>query len=358
MLKKLIIYTNNQARYTLGYDQHNDLSYFFHESRDNFYGGIFFTRVTKFIQQNRLAFIDYMENNKQKCSSGVLNWPQNLTNLQSGTSLICQMTWPGDSNKQAKFSSDVKYLGKYVILLSQTTKHYFSKDVIKTNELVSLAQKYTGRGIIFRSAINGLDNLDLVIQEIILLNKQKVEVESSAVNLSMPKQLMVGTSNYMGLLRNLELSDELVIEVNDESIFNSIKPYVDLWQIDCLDFKPKLQIELPDNLINRNNPFSITVHNINLLIHNLSGINLIDVNGLGSKLTFYKINYLAIDEIVKQIKLLDLTGIILIDFIKNMTIREEEQLCQKLTDLLVDDWRQNIVLGFTKAGITEIIRNK
>ena len=75
-------------------------------------------------------------------------------------------------------------------------------------------------------------------------------------------------------------------------------------------------------------------------------------------LSFYKINYLAIDEIIRQIKLRDLTGIILVDFIKNMSIKNQEQLTDKMTRMLINDWRHTKILGFSKAGIFELIRNK
>ena len=101
-----------------------------------------------------------------------------------------------------------------------------------------------------------------------------------------------------------------------------------------------------------------TFQGITLEINQLSGINLIDINSQDTNLAFYQVNYLAIDVIIHQIWLRDLTGIILIDFIKNMSLSEQQKIVNKLTSILSKDWRKSDVLGFTRAEICEIIRSK
>ena len=84
--------------------------------------------------------------------------------------------------------------------------------------------------------------------------------------------------------------------------------------------------------------------------------NIIDVNGANSALAFFKVNYLALDEIIRQIRLRDLTGIILLDLIKNMTLEQQQIITNKLKQALAHDFRNTKILGFTKAELVEIIR--
>ena len=155
----------------------------------------------------------------------------------------------------------------------------------------------------------------------------------------------------MQLLREARLSPSIEIYTNDEVIFDHLEPYLDLWLLDTIHLDRALTANPMDKLPKDYAEFGLE-------IHKLSGINLIDINSKSAPLNFYQVNYLAIDEIVRQIWLQDLTGIILLDFIKNMSVEENHKLLAKLNGYLENDWRKNQVLGFTRAGICEIIRNK
>ena len=357
MLAKLeIIYDNDQVQ-SRGYLDNGDLAYCLHESFVfDSKEAVYIARIERINSKNKLAFINY-ENGK----TGVINLASSKSSkLQAGAYLLCQMNWAGDENKLPKFTKSIKLVGRFIILLPDTDKHYFAKDLLDKTRLNDLSNKYNQIGLIFRSQINNLADLSVVDAEINFFTKQLDLINhalKNSVGLIIPP-----TYKFMQLLRGVEFTDNFEIVTNNQQIFDVLHPYLDLWLIDSISLDPascvipaKARIQDSNKLF----PNKITTaQGISLEINQLSGINLIDINSVDTNLTFYQVNYLAIDEIIRQIWLRDLTGIILIDFIKNMSLSEQQKIVDKLTGILNKDWRKTDILGFTRAQICEIIRSK
>lgn len=354
MINKIEIYEYKKAKsiYIMAYNSQNSLEYFLREDilpvTQN--EAIYLTKVSALNKGNKTAFVNYTDNRE-----GFLNISKN-NNLQNGSLVVSQVKWLGNNEKQVKLSDSILFIGKYVIL-TQNIGHTYSCDKSKFNQLNSISDKYKDYGIIFRTSINDLTDIKLVRQELELLIEKMHSVQQKLRSTSKVTCVYSGTPLYMQVLRSLKLDENLEIVTNSEAVFNQIKPYVDLWQINQMVFTTKFIVGL-NNILGKININDITHDNFSLEIHQLSGINLIDINSKASKLSFYQVNYLALDEIIYQIKLRDLTGIILLDLIKNMTDSEKTNITAKLGLLLRDDWRKNKCLGFTNAGMFEIIRNK
>jgi ribonuclease G len=350
LIHKIIIYRQDKQIFTLGYNLNGHLEYFLIDELAPLTEAIFLAKVKFIHSQNKLAFIEYTEG-----KTGAINLSKELA-LQAGSLIPCQMTWAGDEGKKAKFSSQLKFVGKYVILADRNSQP-FAKVLHNSEYLTLLQAKYLNQGLVFRSATHKLADLSAVEEEIQQLVRLKELVQAAKTKFSNPIQLTSGAPKYMLLLRNVSYTEDLTILVNDEAVFERLLPYVELWQIDQLSLDESIRLDI-DELLQPLIDYLVVTESAKLSIHKLSGINLIDVNSRDINLDFYKINYLAIEEIVRQIKLRDLTGIILIDFIKNMTLKQQRELTQKLIALFVSDWRLSKVLGFTQAGICEIVRNK
>jgi ribonuclease G len=359
MVDKLIIQAleETDTAYMVGYSKDSKPEYFikYSISLSSTLESIFLAKVVDINNKNKTAFVNYSED---KIGFVNLNQSKNQ-NLQKGSQLSCQLTWLGDDSKLAKLEDNINFVGRYVILVNRNI-HKFACD--KTLEIREIANKYLDYGVIFRSSINSLTDLSIVDDELQQLINKMDEVLRISISKSSVQCLEQGLPFYLQVLRNLRYSEEIHIITNCQSVFDNILPYMDLWQIDQLTIDKRLQTDIVslNNLVHQN---IISHNNYSLEIHKLSGINLIDINsGAGypgtSKLSFYQVNYLAIEEIVRQIKLRDLSGIILLDFIKNMTFAEKQQIYNRLEMLFKDDWRHVRLLGFTNAEIFEIIRNK
>jgi Rne/Rng family ribonuclease len=341
MLSKIIIYTDKQNSYTFAYNSSSQLEYYLVDSLESNSQGVFLAKITNIQSRNNLAWINY-----EFDKVGVINLPKGHS-LQNGSKIVCQMTSIGSHSKMPKLSQEIKLAGKYVVLLPALKTHHYANSLIEHQKLDEISKKYKDIGLIFRSSINSLTDLKVVEAEILLLS-------SKLVAIAKPSTLgcvLDGIPNYIELL--YKYSEGLNIVTNSNKIFDSLKSCIDLWGIDELSLDS--DIDKPNIELNN---VAVTSNGIKLNIHKLSGINLIDIDSGSSNLSFYQVNLLAIDDIVKQIKLHDLSGIILIDFIKNMSNKECLILSDKIKKLFQDDWRRNKVLGFTKAGLCEIIRSK
>ena len=341
MLSKIIIYANKENCYTFAYGSSSKLEYYLEESLESNSQGIFLAKITNIQSKNNLAWVNY-----EKDKVGVINLPKGH-GLQSGSKIVCQMTSSGSQGKMPKFTNEIRLAGKYVVLLPTLKTHNYAYCLFECQKLADISNKYKHIGLIFRSAINSLIDLNVVEEEILLLSR-KLEAIGKQSTLG---RLLDGIPNYIELL--YKYSEGTNVVTNSDKIFDHLIPYIDLWSIDELSLYGNLDI--PDIQVSNQ---VIMTNGIRLNIHKLSGINLIDIDSGSSNLSFYQVNLLAIDNIVKQIKLHDLNGIILIDFIKNISYNESLILFDKIKKLLQDDWRRNKVLGFTKAGICEIIRSK
>ncbi len=360
MLNKICIYEENDKLYTFAYNAAMELEYILQESTVAVLESIYLAKIKSVMSANNLAFVNY-----QNKSAGLLNL-DSKDKLQAGSQILCQMNWRGDGEKLPKFSSQIKHVGRYVILLHQprngAVKHAFSKQLKNQTDLAKISQKYSIHHLIFRSSCDKVaaNNYNLIEAEINSLVEQDNKIHL-ALQCGSTGNIIAGVADYFRLVRSLEFSSELSIFTNNADVFAKLKPYVDMWQIDNLNLDPDLTPSLYENDVRQSLASQqkiVSKHGGNFICHKLSGINLIDINSDKTQSDFYTLNYLLCEELVATIKLQDLCGIILIDFVKNMSIKQQDNIINKLSSLLINDWRKSTVLGFTNAGICEIIRSK
>lgn len=95
----------------------------------------------------------------------------------------------------------------------------------------------------------------------------------------------------------------------------------------------------------------------NILIECLSTATFIDINSATSKMSFLEINIEAVEEIFHQIRLRNISGIIIIDFLK-MNKEEQTKLFSIIKSKITEDINYLSLYGFTKLGMYELTRSK
>ena len=101
-----------------------------------------------------------------------------------------------------------------------------------------------------------------------------------------------------------------------------------------------------------------------LIIEKTEALTVIDVNtgkftgSLSREETMYKTNLEACEEIARQLKIRDIGGIIIVDFIDLHKKKYKENLIKKLEEALKSDKRKSEVLGITRLGLVEIARRR
>ena len=101
-----------------------------------------------------------------------------------------------------------------------------------------------------------------------------------------------------------------------------------------------------------------------LIIEPTEALTVIDVNTGKAELksnkeeTFYKINIEAAHEVARQLKIRNISGIIIVDFISMRNKENEQILLNKMNEILKYDYSRCIAVDITKLGLMEITRKK
>jgi len=112
------------------------------------------------------------------------------------------------------------------------------------------------------------------------------------------------------------------------------------------------------------NPEVIADSGVTLVIDQTEALTVIDVNSSGftGKMNqhqfAYKVNRLAVDEIARQIRLRNLSGMIIIDFLRMKDKKEKNKIINQLRNRLKDDPTRSEVYGFTDLGLLELTRKR
>lgn len=342
-LDKVIILECDATIYSLGYIK-NKLMYFLSDKKNEYSEAVYNAKIVRYNHHNRSAFVEYLPN-----IFGYVNLAQKL--VQLGSVIQVQSKWLGDESKQTKLMTDIVLVGKYVILrqgcgvvYSKTSVSY--KDILLTN-LEEIAKRYK---IIWRSNINSEAIASLA----------KLELDELLLSFSnLATNNYLGVSNYLKILRSFNLQQCGVI-INSQEVLKQLKTKETLWQLDCIKFDQSLNVEelLKPALAMIENKDVILNSGVKLIVHKLSGINLIDIDSNTSHLDNSKLSKLVLSDLVWLIKLHNMLGIILIDFPKNLDIKIQEWINLEMNRLLEHDITNSKILGFTKAGLYEIIRYK
>ena len=295
--------------------------------------------------------------------------------IKPNQKLLVQIKKDSNDKKGARVSTHINLPGKYIVLMPNTSFITVSQkieDKAEQERLINLVKKYIGKenGAIIRTSavkkekelIHDIEDLERKWKKIREKYEQVVKqnnkesliyeaeniLEKMIIDLSNEKIENIVTNNekqYAQLLDEKNKSDELV---NTKIILEN-KDVLDIY-----DIKKQLE-KLPNRKIWLKCGGFIT-------IDKTEALTAIDVNtgkytgNRNLEQTLYKVNEEATVEIAKQLRLRDIGGIIIIDYI-DMKKQENKDKIQKLLEQrLKFDRAKTQVEGFTKLDLMEMTR--
>lgn len=283
--------------------------------------------------------------------------------------VLVQVQKDSNDKKGARTTTHIKLTGKYIILLPQTTIVTISQkiqDETEKNRLIDIVKKNIpeNMGAIIRTdatkksenvIINDLQNLQKQWEKI-YKNYEKAECK--------PQLLYKSPSIVEKIILDLPLEKIESIVVNDKEAYNEIKQVINS-QIDLkieenVDLINKYELE---NQIEKSKQRKVWLNCGGFItIDPTEALVAIDVNSgkyTGKSTleeTVYKVNYEATLEIAKQLRLRDIGGIIIIDYIDMKNQEHKEKIKQLLKETLKQDRAKTQVEGFTKLNLMELTR--
>lgn len=297
--------------------------------------------------------------------------------LQVGDEILVQITKEPISTKGPRLTAEVTIAGRYLVLVPFSDKISLSQKIKSNTERTRLKQlvqsiKPQNFGVIIRTVAEGKKVAELD-NELKTLVKCWDEAMLRVQRAKVPSLVNAETSRTVAVLRDLFNPSFKNIYVNDKETYAEIENYVRLIAPEKRDIIKLYTGELPifDNFaitkqIKSSFGRTIAIKNgAYLIIDHTEALHVIDVNsGNRSKgITdqegnAVETNLAAAEEIAHQLRLRDMGGIIVVDFIDMDNADNRQMLYDKMRQLMADDRAKHNILPLSKFGLMQITRHR
>ncbi len=298
--------------------------------------------------------------------------------LKAGDLILVQISREAVKNKAPSCTCYLNFTGRYSVLTWNKTIIGFSNKITDPERRKQLRKLYAewknpDYGFIVRT--NAMDAPDDEIRkELQELVERAERVIGDAPHRNYGDVLMRGLPGYMTVMRDYSAIDIKEIVTDCEDIYEQLTE-----QNDQASVKSPIPIRLyRDEMVSLDHLYRISVqmeHALQtkiwlksggyLFIEPTEAMTVIDVNTgkaiEGKRPTsrqFYRINLEAAKEIAYQIRLRNLSGIIIIDFIDMVEQERKEQLMQEFQKLIRQDRIKTTLVDITSLGLVELTRKK
>lgn len=302
----------------------------------------------------------------------------NLSNvLKVGQLLLCQVTKEPISTKGPKLSGDVSFAGRYLVLVPFSNKISISQKIKgseERNRLRRLMQsiKPEGFGVIVRTMAEGhtVSELDSDLRGLLDTWKQLTE---KLKHLSSPQKVVSELNTASALLRDVLTDDFNTIYVDNEAVCNEVKQYVRVIAPEKEDIVKLYKMQTPifeqfgiQRDIRRAFGKIVTIRSgVYLYIEHTEAMHVIDVNsgnhikaGTGQEDTALQVNIESAKEIARQLRLRDMGGIVIVDFVDMDLADNRRKLFEVMTEEMKKDKARHTILPLSKFGLMQITRQR
>ena len=298
--------------------------------------------------------------------------------LKPRQTIICQVTKNPIAHKGARLTQEVSLPGRFVVLIPNSSTYGISKrlDDGERKRLRNILDKVKPpqHGVIVRTAAEGVTSEE-ISSDVRRLLSQWDQIEALANSAQAPALLYREPDMAVRVIREEFNDNYRSVVIDDEALFNDVHDYVS-------SISPALADRI-EHYDRSSEPLSIferhhvheQVHKAldrkvwlpsggSLIIEHTEALTVIDVNtgkNVGSKSleeTVYRNNLEAAIEIAKQLRLRDIGGIIVIDFIDMEVKGNRDDVVRVFRDALARDKTRTQVFDISELGLVEMTRKR
>lgn len=299
-----------------------------------------------------------------------------IPKLHKGQDIIVQIIKEPVANKGVRISSAISIPGRFCVLLPFDNKIGISKKISDFKErrrLKNLAKGIIPEncGLIIRTAAKEQDEASLE-SDLKYLVKTWTNIQTKVKNSDPPSLLYKDLTTTTSVIRDLFTPNVSKVFIDSKSLYKEIRDYIQMIQPELNDkveyYKSRMPIfdtfkveEQIKTLMGRKAPIPNGGH---IVIDHTEAMTVIDVNSgryaakKEQELNSLKTDLEASREIVRQLRLRDIGGLIVIDFID----LEEEKNRKKIYDELRKEFKKDrakiAILPMTDFGIVQITRQR
>lgn len=297
--------------------------------------------------------------------------------LTAGRELMVQIVKEPISSKGPRLTTEIAFTGRYMVLIPFSDKISISQKIKTTAEKLRLRHlvesiKPKNFGVIIRTSAEGKSVAELN-HELQTLLQSWNDTVAKARTAPVPSLIFEEESRIVGVLRDVFSTTFEDIYVNDPGIMAQIKKYVSLIAPEKADIV---------KLYNSNEPifdhFNITRQikssfgktvsfksGAYIIIEHTEALHVIDVNsgnrtkaGNDQETNALDVNIRAADEIARQLRLRDMGGIIVVDFIDMNKAEHRQALYEHMRQVMANDRARHNILPLSKFGLMQITRQR
>ena len=297
--------------------------------------------------------------------------------IKVGDTVLVQISKEAISTKGPRLTADLSLAGRNVVLVPFSNKVMVSTKIRSNSEKkrlrkVALDVLPKNFGVIIRTAAASAEDID-IMQDILSLVERWNKTLSTMRKSEAPARVMSEMSRVNTIIRD-SLNDTFSqITVDDETLYGEIKSYVHVIKPEMEKlvklYKGKVpifdQFDVAKQIKSLFAKYVSLRRGAYLIIEHTEAMHVIDVNsGNRTKAeddqeqTALEVNLAAAAEIARQLRLRDMGGIIIVDFIDMRKQQSRQILLQEMQQLMAKDKAKHTILPLTKFGLMQITRQR
>ena len=355
--------------------------------QDSLIGNVYLGKVQNVLPSMEAAFVDIGRGRNAVLYAGEVNWdvtgldgaPRKIENaLKPGDSVLVQVTKDPIGHKGARLTSQVSLPGRFLVYVPGGSMTGISRKLPDTERArlkkILKDKLPEGAGVIVRTAAEGASEEELT-HDINRLRAQWEEIQEKANSRKVlaPEMLYQEPDLMIKTVRDVFNEDFTAMIVQGENAWDSIEAYVTYVAPDLVSRLQ--QWDSADDLFDHyriNEQLAKALDRKvylpsggSLVIDRTEAMTVVDVNtgkftGSGGNLeeTVTKNNLEAAEEIVRQLRLRDIGGIIVIDFIDMVLESNRDLVLRRLIECLGRDRTKHQVTEVTSLGLVQMTRKR
>lgn len=355
--------------------------------QDSLIGNVYLGKVQNVLPSMEAAFVDIGRGRNAVLYAGEVNWdavtlegkPRRIENaLKSGDSVLVQVTKDPVGHKGARLTSQISLPGRYLVYVPGGSMTGISRKLpdVERNRLKKILKDRLpdNAGVIVRTAAEGASEEELT-HDINRLRAQweGIESQSTSTKILAPELLYGEPDLTIKVVRDVFNEDFSKLIVSGDEAWDTIEAYVtyvapdlvgrlEKWTSDQDIFSAWRVDEQIHKALDRK---VFLPSGGSLVIDRTEAMTVVDVNtgkftGSGGNLeeTVTKNNLEAAEEVVRQLRLRDIGGIIVIDFIDMVLESNRDLVLRRLVECLGRDRTKHQVAEVTSLGLVQMTRKR
>src|SRR5690625_2380299 len=355
------------------------------KSQTSMVGNVYLGKVQNVLPSMEAAFVDVGKGRNAVLYAGEVNWdavglegqPRRIElALKSGDPVLVQVTKDPIGHKGARLTSQISLPGRYLVFVPGGSMTGISRKLPDTERarLKKIMRQIIPEdaGVIVRTAAEGASEEELT-RDVERLRSQWEKIQKAQKSKSAPAALSQEPDLAIKVVRDVFNEDFTSLIVEGSSVHDEIHDYVSSVAPDLLErvtahSGPKdvfAKYRIDEQLLKAMDRKVYLPSGGSLVIDRTEAMTVVDVNtgkftGSGGTLeeTVTKNNLEAAEEIVRQLRLRDVGGIIVIDFIDMLLESNRDLVLRRLVECLGRDRTKHQVAEVTSLGLVQMPRKR